>query len=309
MVGIGGGKGWLTAGESTTDTLWPGMQTRIKTAGVTSFGVLKDATRSFAADRGNRMAAALAYRAIFAVAPLLLLAVGVFGLVVGDSDEARSRILDNIERLVGSQVAEAVEVLVASAVQTGDLAAIVGLLLFAWTASTLFMELQNSFNDVFGVPREETSGVLRFIRRRAVGMAWSLSLGLLLLAVWLVNVASGWIVSLLPDALDGLDQVFSWGARLVALLIFTILFYLMFRTMTRARVRRRAVMVGSVFTSIAFLLTAVGAGAYFSWGSQTSASRIAASFFVLLLLSYLLSNVLLLGAQVTRAYDDHLRSQ
>ena len=285
------------------------MWERVKTAGDTSLRVFKDAARSFGADRGNRMAAAMAYRTIFAVAPLLLLAVGVFGLAVGDSDEARARIFENIEQLVGGQVAEAVEELVASAIQTSDFTAVVGVILFAWTGSTLFMELQNSFNDVFGVPREETSGFVPLIRRRAIGMAWSLSLGLLLLAVWLVNVAWGWIASLLPDRLDGLDLVLGWGARLMALLIFPALFYLMFKTMSRARVRRRAVIAGSVFTSIAFLLTAIGAGAYFSWGPQTSASRIGASFFVLLLLAYLLSSVMLFGAQVIRAYDDHLGSQ
>lgn len=285
------------------------MRDRIKAAGDTSFRVLKDAARSYGAHRVGRMAAALAYRTVFAVAPLLLLAVGVFGLVVGDSAGARIRIFQNIESLIGGQVADAVEVLVVSAIQTGDLTAIVGFVLFAWTASTLFIELQNSLNDVFGVPLEETSGVVRSIRRRAIGIAWSMSLGLLLLALWLVNVAWNWIASLLPERMDGLVQVLGWGVRLVPLLILPVLFFLMFKTMTRARVRRRAILVGSLFTSVAFLLTAIAAGVYFSWGSQASASRIAASFFVLLLAAYFLAIVMLFGAQVTRAYNDHLKSQ
>lgn len=285
------------------------MRDRIETLAGTALGVLKDAARSYGVYRVGRMAAAVAYRAIFAVAPLLLLAVGVFGLVVGDSTEARARIFDNIERLIGGEVARAVEILVTSAIQTSDVAAVIGFALFAWTASTLFMELQNSLNDVFGVPHEATAGVIGFIRRRAIGMAWSMSLGLLLLALWVVNVAWGWIASLLPDGLEPLENLIGLTARLVSLLIFPVIFYLMFRTMTRARLRRRAILLGSLFTSVFFLLAAVGAGFYFRWGARTSASQIAASFFVLLLVAYFLSSAMLFGAQVTRAYHDHLESQ
>ncbi len=255
------------------------------------------------------MAAALAYRAIFAVAPLLLLAVGVFGLVIGDSEEARAAILSDIARLAGQQVAGAVDLLVVSAVRSGDVTTVVGVVLFVWTSSTLFMEVQNSLNDVFGVPSEKTAGFLGFVRRRAIAIAWSLSFGLLLAFLWLFNSAWYWIASLLPDGLAHFEQLLGWVARLLSLLVLPGLFYLMFRTMTRAAVRRRAKVIGSLFTSVVFLLTAVGVGVYFSWDADTAAPQIAGSFFIVLLSAYVLSAVMLFGAQVIRAYDDRLQGK
>jgi membrane protein len=282
------------------------MWDRIKTAGGVTYRVLKDAARSYGTERVGRMAAAVAYRTIFAVAPLLLLAVGVFGLVVGDSAEARVRIFEAIESLVGGQVAGAVEDLVVSAIESSDVTAILGFVLFAWAASTLFLEVQNNLNDIFGVPYHETAGFVGLVRRRAIGMAWSLSFGLILVAVWVINGAWGWIASLLPDRLDWVLELLT---RLASLAVLPMVFVLAFKTLSRAPVRRRAVWLGGVFTSVVFLITAIGAGIYFAWDDQTSASQIAGSFFVLLLLAYFLSSVTLFGAQVTRAYNEHLESQ
>lgn len=283
------------------------MSSPIITAAKGAYGVLADSVRSYGRDRTGRIAAALAYRTMFAIAPLLIVATGVFGLIVGDPERARRLVLDVLGRLVGPEVAEAVQALVVSAVATSDTTALIGFVLFAWASSSLFMDLQVGLNDIFGVSQERTAGWRAFLRRRLVAIAWSVSIGILLVTAWLANAAGGWIAGLLPDALGVAKTLILVGGRLVAFAVFPLVFALMYRTMTRARLHRRAVWVGGVVTSLAFVLTALGAGIYFSWDRQTSAGQVAGSVVVLLLASYFLASALLFGAQVTKAYHDRLR--
>lgn len=255
------------------------------------------------------MAAALAYRTLFALAPLLLLAIGVFGLVIGDAEEARRLVVDAIGSLVGPQVSESIESLVVSAVNASDTTAIVGFALFAWAASSLFMDLQVSLHDVFRVPREQTVGWRAFLRRRAIAIAWSMSFGALLIAAWLATAAGGWLADLVPPRFQLAHTLVEIGTRVAALAVVPVVFMLMYRTLSGARIRRQSLWVGGLVTAVAFLATAYFAGIYFSWDRDTSAGQVAGSAVVLLLLAYFLASSIIVGAEITRAHHERLVEQ
>lgn len=282
------------------------MPDRIKASSKLTLELLRQAARSYGLDRANRMAAAVAYRTIFALAPLLIISVAVFGLVVGDSEQAQQGLLEAIERVAGSQVAVAVQDLTLSAVESSDVTAVVGFVLFAWTASSLFMEIQNNLNDIFDVPHEQTAGLMGFAIKRGLGLVWATALGLVMVAIWLLNAGWAWFESLFPPGMGWLHWALGWGSILISATVLPLVFALIFRTMIRARVRWRAILLGSIFTSVVFLATASASGAYFSWDADTSAPQIAGAFFVFLLLANVLSIVFLYGVEVTRVYNDHL---
>lgn len=283
------------------------MASRIPAALRASFEVGREAVRSYGRDRVGRMAAALAYRTLFAVAPLLLLALGVFSLVIGDREEARATVVGALGVLLGPDATEAIESLVSSAVVASDATAIIGLALFAWASSSLFMDLQMSLADIFRVPREQMSGWRAFLRRRAVAIAWSLGFGLLFIVIWVANATAGWLVELIPETFELARGVVELGARVFALVLAPLVFMVMYRTMIRVPIRDGALLLGGVVTSVAFLATSYAAAIYFSWDRETPAGQIAGSVVVLLLLAYLLSSAVLMGAEVTRVYHERLQ--
>src|SRR5437762_405602 len=85
------------------------------------------AVEAWTQDYAPSMGAALSYYALFSIAPLLLIVIGVAGLFFGE-EAARGEIFGQLAALIGADGARAIEALVASArkPQSGVLAMIVG---------------------------------------------------------------------------------------------------------------------------------------------------------------------------------------
>ena len=101
--------------------------------------LFRDAALSWIKDHARSMGAALAFYTIFSVAPLLLIVIAVAGFVFGE-EAARGEIYVQLQGMLGSQGARAVQGLLESVRQPADNvpAAIFGLVV-------LFNQLQLRF--------------------------------------------------------------------------------------------------------------------------------------------------------------------
>ncbi len=111
------------------------------------------AVEAWTQDYAPSMGAALSYYALFSIAPLLLIVIGVAGFFFGDQ-AARGEIFGQIAGMVGAEGAHAVESLVASARKPGSglLAMLIGTVLLITGASTVFGELQNALDRIWRAP-------------------------------------------------------------------------------------------------------------------------------------------------------------
>ena len=264
------------------------------------------AAGEYGADRAGRMAAAIAYRTVFALAPLLVIAVAVLGIFLGSRTEARLELLEAIEAFAGSDVADVIASILTSALGSVDTAAIVGAVLLLWTGSSLFLEIQNDLNDVFDVPFEHVRGGLALVRTRAIAFLWAFGLGLTLIAIWLLNAIWRFVGNLLPPSLSTVHAIVSYLTPLASLVLLPFVFGLVFQTMTAATIRWRAVWIGGLFTSMVFVAASYGVGLYFENFTGPTALGFAGSFVVIIFLAYFLSSVFLFGAEVTKVYADKL---
>src|SRR5690349_10381058 len=85
------------------------------------------AASAWSADYASSMGAALAYYALFSIAPLLLIVIGVAGFFFG-AQAARGELFQQITGMIGPDAAHAVEGLVANArrPESGVLAMVTG---------------------------------------------------------------------------------------------------------------------------------------------------------------------------------------
>lgn len=255
-------------------------------------------------DRASRSAAALAYYSVFSLAPLLLIAIGLAGLIFGH-DVARGQILEQVTTLLGAQGALAVESMMGSresAPRAGLLSAVVGVATLLIGAVGVLVQLKDALNTVWDVELPTDESWMAFGRRYLVNFALVIATGFLLLvslvATAFLNAVSQAAQSWLPG------PVSLWFVLDVAmgLLMTAAMFALIFKVLPDADVRWRDVGVGALVTAVLFSLGRLALGAYLTSGGSDSAYGAASSVLALLVWVYYSSQLVLLGAEFTHAY-------
>jgi membrane protein len=295
-----------------SDTLSPVIERAIERLPAWMRGpaqLLFDASHQYGIDRVGRMAAAVSYRMVFALAPLLIIAVSIAGVVVGGSDEAAARVVSAVHSVAGAEVADAVGGLLENVVTAANTAALIGGILLLWTASSLFLEMQMDLNDIFDTPIEAVTGIWAIVRTRLVAFLWALGFGLILVVVLLINTVWRLLDDILPEDLGSLHTAVSYLSPLVSLLLLPLVFALVFQTLTAITVPWKAIWAGGTFTAVVFIVATFLTGWYLDNFGGKSALGFAGSLVVIIFLTYLLSVVFFFGAEVTKVYAMRLENR
>jgi len=267
--------------------------------------IVTETYRRWSEDRASHLAAALAYYAVFAMAPLLVIAIAVAGLVYGER-AARDQIVGPVSAIVGQQAAEAIQQMIANASTGGGsvLATGIGIVTMLLGASGVFVSLQTALNTVFGVEPAPGQGIRAFIKRRGLAFAMVLALGLVLL----ILLAASTALSALGDALGELGYR---SGSLVGLLNYAILvalliacFAALYKLVPDVYIAWRDVLVGAAVTAVLFAVGTVGISIYLGQASVGSAYGAAGSLVAILVWVYYSAQVFLLGAEFTAVYAE-----
>jgi len=115
--------------------------------------LVKDTFVQWSEDNPFQLAAALAYYTLFSMAPLLMIAIAVAGLVFG-REASQNQVIGIIEDLVGVQGARAIQAMIEAAGQkpdSGVFVAGVGIILLLLGAVGVVEQLQHSLNKIWRV--------------------------------------------------------------------------------------------------------------------------------------------------------------
>ena len=140
----------------------------------------------FSKDRGDLVAAALAFYALLSIAPMIIIAVAVAGVVLGERN-ARHQVTDLLQGAMGSNMAHVVDDWVQQASDSGGVASVIGVSLTLFAASRFAAQLRSALNQVWNVDvklaEDFRSNVKSYFARRLFAFATILAAGLLLLAI------------------------------------------------------------------------------------------------------------------------------
>ncbi len=264
-------------------------------------GLFKATFESWSADRAPKMAAALAYYTAFAVAPLLLIAIAVAGLLFGQ-EAARGEVGRQLHDLIGPEGGRAVQELLARAwkPKTGIVATLVGLAALLVAATGVFAELQDSLNTIWKVRKKAGRGVIGTLKDRFLSFAMVVGIGFLLLVSLVLSASLEIVGNHLAGPGSGalmqtLHLSLSFG-------VIAFLFAAMFKLLPDAETRWKEAWIGGALTALLFTLGKVGIGLYLGRSAVGSTYGAAGSFVVFLLWVNYSAQILFLGAEFTRTY-------
>jgi membrane protein len=256
-------------------------------------------------DYAPSMGAALAYYTLFSLAPLLIIAIAVAGLVFGQ-EAARGEIIAQIQNLIGREGAIAVQGLLKSVNEPakGILATVVGIITLVIGATTVFGELQSDLDRIWRVPAPaKENSIWILLRTRLLSFGLVLGLGFLLLVSLVISAAIAAFGKWWNGVFEGREallQALNFG---ISFAITTLLFALIYKLMPRARIAWRDVLVGSAVTALLFEIGKFLIGLYLGKTSVASGFGAAGSLVVLLVWVYFSAQIFLLGAEFTWVYS------
>lgn len=265
-------------------------------------------------DKASRLAAALAYYTMFSLAPLLIIAIAIAGLL-WRQDAVQEAVLNQIGGLVGADGQTFVAGLLDSASRPaqGIFATIIGLFTLLFGALGAFNELHNALNTVWEVEEEKVTGLWNSIKKliieRFLSFTMILGIGFLLLVSLVISTGLSavgtWVSSMLPFhelILQVINLVITIG-------IVTILFALIFKYLPDAEIAWRDVWIGAFVTAVLFSIGKTLIGLYLGSSAVATAFGAAGSLVILLLWIYYSAQILFFGAEFTQVYANRLGSR
>ena len=273
----------------------------------TVWELVKRAAVKWNADDCLTMGAALAYYTVFSMAPILVIVIAVAGAVFGP-EAAQGEIVAQIRGLAGEEGATAIQSLIQSASRqgAGPRATIIGLLVLLFGSTSAFSQLQSALNKIWGVEPETHSGIWDMVQARflsftaVLGTGFLLSVSLVLSAAVAAFGRYGW------GWLPAIGPMLELADFLGSMLVHTLLFAMIFKLLPDAAIRWREVWLCAGVTAGLFFVGKLAIGLYL--GTSEVGAAYGAAGWVILILAwvYYSAQIVLFGAEFTRAYATRL---
>jgi membrane protein len=257
--------------------------------------------------RCSALSAALAFYAMFSLAPMLLVIIALAGYFFG-ADATSGQLYSQLRQVVGPEAAAFVQVAVQSAwnsrASTG--ATWISVIVIVIGASVTFAELKSALNTIFVVTPSTDVPLLRstlaLVRARVLSFALVSGLAFLLIVLLAVDTAVvAFQHALFADAADARGtKVFLAMEKGFSLVLLTVSFTVLLRVLPDTTVSFRAALIGAACGSALFVLGKSLFSMYLTNMGTTDVFGAAGSLAVILMWLYYSSAVFLFGAEIAR---------
>ncbi len=256
-------------------------------------------------DGGPQLGAAIAFYTMFAIAPLLVIAIALAGYVFG-VEAARGQIVEQIRGMVGDTSARAIQTMIESASnkpQDGRWAGLLGVGTLLVGASGVFAQLRRALNRI-GHVEQQPSAIGAFVRARLMAFALVLGFGFLAIAALLLSAMMAAVSAYLSRFFGAAQAVFGVFDVVASTLVLTVAFAALLRWLPDAPPTQRAVWAGAIVSALLFAVGKHAIGLYLGRASVSSSYGAAGSFVVFMLWVYYSAQILLFGAALAAAVDE-----
>lgn len=269
--------------------------------------LLKETWIEFISDNVIQCSASLSFYTIFSIPPLLIIIITLSGIFFGDK-AVNGEVFDRISGVVGThaalQIQESIKYVKLSGHNTW--VTTIGVIVLIVGASSVFSEIQESINFLWGIKTRQKRGLIKFIVNRLMSFILIFSVGILFL---IGLIASSLLDFLNKELIVSLPQysinLFYSVNILIFFIIIILLFITIFKTLPDGKIAWIDCLVGAVFTAILFMIGKFVIGAYLSSTSYLSIYGAVGSVILILAWIYYSSMILYFGAEFTKVYAYH----
>lgn len=266
--------------------------------------ILKNSFEGFGDHKVTKLSGSLAYYTVFSMAPLLVVVISLCGLFLGE-EAARGQIYSQLSGFIGADTALQLQEIVkkASIGDKGTVAFIIGTVTLLVGATTVFSDIQDSINTIWGLKPKPKRGWLKMLQNRFLSFSVIISLGfLLLVSLAVTSLLDGFSSRLQVRFSEVSVVVFYILNQVVTLSVISLIFGVIFKVLPDAEIKWRDVAFGALVTAVLFMIGKFGISVYIGQSDVGSTYGAGGSLIVLLLWTYYSSLILYFGAEFTKSY-------
>lgn len=268
------------------------------------WGLTKQTVEEWLEDKAPRLGAALAFYAIFAIAPMFVVAIAIAGSLYGE-EAARGQLFYTLSQWTGSAAADTIQNLITAASRagnTGVFATSVSFIILLVAGSGLFAELQDALNTIWEVAPRQGLSWMDFFRARFLQFLLVLLTGFFLLASMLLSAGLSAFLAFVGTRIPFASWVPAVVDFVLPIVILTFLIALIFKYLPDVLFAWRDVWIGAALTAVLLTIGKYLIALYLAHSTVGSAYGAAGSLAILLLWIYYSAQIVFLGAEFTQVY-------
>ncbi|WP_299824528.1 YihY/virulence factor BrkB family protein [uncultured Pontibacter sp.] len=272
---------------------------------VSTWNITKQTFKEFFDDNPLDYAAIIGFYTIFSLPAVLIITIRIAGAAFGE-EAVEGEVVKQLGGIVGQSSASQFQSIIenASVSEASTIGTIVGVATMIFSATTVFVALQDSLNAMWEVKAKPEKGWLKLIINRVLSLAMVVSMGFLLLVSLSLDVALGILYNFLRQQFSGVAIYFiTIGNIIFSILISSIIFAAIYRVLPDAKIKWKNVWVGAIVTAILFVLGKYVLNIYFQHDPLADTYGAAGSLVLILVWVYYSAIILLFGAEFTQVYS------
>ena len=272
--------------------------------------MLSETYRAWRRDNAPTLGAALAFYTTFSMAPLLIIVIAIFGVILGKTT-VQVEILRRAQDLIGAQGAGAVRTMIEAAYRpgTGLAATLIGILVILIGSTSALVMLKHALNLMWGARPNPKAPVWNLIKERLMSFVMILVIGLLLALSLLLSLILSFLTGFIQDLVSVPVFFIQLADVVFSFLLITLLFATVYKVLPDVDIAWTDVWVGSAFTAILFALGKFLFGMYLARSTISSAYGAASSLAIILMWVYYSAQIFFIGAELTRVYANRYGSR
>jgi membrane protein len=251
------------------------------------------------------LAAAFTFYALLSLGPLMVILLTVASNIL-DSSFARDQLIQQLNFYIGSNGAATIGKIIDGAAKSRNqlMTTGIGVVFLYIGASAVFSSLHEALNVIWEVPSGKRNSFLKFVRKQII----TVLLVILIISLISLSLITSTILIVIGKALHGIKlplTLISITDIVISVVVFTFLFSFIFKIVPDAAIKWKDVRLGAFVTSVLFNSGKFFFSRIFSHNGIFLSYGSLASFFLIIVWVYFSAQIVLLGAEFTRAYVQH----
>mgnify|MGYP003965605347 CR=1 FL=1 len=258
---------------------------------------VKEVISHFNDSNAFQKGASLVYYAVFSLLPIIMIMTSLLGLFFGQQ-AVSGGIYAQFKGTLGEEAAMQIQDLIANQHSNHNsiITTIIGFATLGLSASGMFTQIHNSFNDIWEVIEKPRNTILNYFSKRLISLATLI----FLFSILLISASINSFLLKHSHYLAASYQLYYQYEHIISFVLTGFAFAAMYKFLGNAIIKWKVVLLGGFVVTLLFMLGKIAIGIYIGHSHLSSTFGSASVLALVLVWVYYTSQIIFFGASLIK---------